>query len=352
MILENTTKQFKFLQECNQNISKTYLSSLTSFSSAVTVARFNNQNFIFKASDTKFADGVLPHSFSYKGTIYDLNTGKLLVFLKIYNSVAEATLANSSIDLSAIFPKIKYELDPILLECIRYDSHYVMTMVASNFPREDPKEEHSFLDNYGFFDTQRNLPLQRAVKNSDVATVTSLLNSLPQSDVNQKDQYGYGQTALTIAAELGNKDIIKLLIKHGAKVDIDCLNAAIVQKHMDAVNLLLNDGSKNDSTFFIRIKIQLDNLIKKQSSHPNLAFFKKMYSFFADYIELKKNARILAQGYRDKSSIFHVLPKEITMQITALTADPNFNQDKLLSEENAITIVNKYFCRPQGNIIT
>lgn len=81
------------------------------------------------------------------------------------------------------------------------------------------------------------------VRNGDVAAVTSALDK--GADINEID----GVTALYIACEAGNVELAKLLIKHGADVNLPVswqrtpLYAANKAGYADIVKLLLDNGA-------------------------------------------------------------------------------------------------------------
>ncbi len=56
--------------------------------------------------------------------------------------------------------------------------------------------------------------------------------------------------------------------------------------------------------------------------------------------EIRKAARILAQGYRDKHCVFSRLPKEINCKISGLTGNAQVHR-----EEQATEIAKQYFCK-------
>ena len=56
--------------------------------------------------------------------------------------------------------------------------------------------------------------------------------------------------------------------------------------------------------------------------------------------EIRKAARILAQGYRDKHCLFSRLPQEINCKISGLTGNAQVHR-----EEQATEIAKQYFCK-------
>ena len=94
---------------------------------------------------------------------------------------------------------------------------------------QDPKQEL----NDQFFE---------AVRKGDSASVTALLDK--GVDVNTK--FRYGTTALFKAAERGNLEIVKILLAHGADVQVKdtfykatAMTWALQNNHIDVVNVLL-----------------------------------------------------------------------------------------------------------------
>ncbi len=92
-----------------------------------------------------------------------------------------------------------------------------------------------------------NEELWDAARAGDAARVTKALEK--GADVNAKTRYG--ATALTFAADKGHVAIVKLLLDKGADVNAQdtfytmrAVDMAMMNKHVDVVNLLLERGSK------------------------------------------------------------------------------------------------------------
>lgn len=90
--------------------------------------------------------------------------------------------------------------------------------------------------------------LIEAAKKGETAQVKELINK--KVNVNAKDKYSRdGKTALIVAAEHGHKDVVELLLEHGANVnekDEDGWTALIyaaVNDYKDVVELLLKHGA-------------------------------------------------------------------------------------------------------------
>ena len=174
--------------------------------------------------------------------------GKLHLLVSIYNEAAKKVEAGESIDLGTFFPKIKRNEDSTLSIRIQTDSNTLMKTHRSHFFRTGlfsflsyffrPKSE-AFLKKYGFFESESKLPLIEAVRELKTDRVRALVSP---TTVNQKDNYGYGNTPLTVAAYRGDSNITQILIDNGALVDSDALNAAIQAGNIDVVRLLLRNG--------------------------------------------------------------------------------------------------------------
>ena len=92
-----------------------------------------------------------------------------------------------------------------------------------------------------------NEELWDAARAGDVARVTKAIEK--GADVNAKTRYG--ATALTFAADKGHVAVVKLLLDKGADVNAQdsfysmrAIDMAMMNKHVDVVNLLMERGSK------------------------------------------------------------------------------------------------------------
>ena len=92
-----------------------------------------------------------------------------------------------------------------------------------------------------------NEELWDAARAGDVARVTKAVEN--GADVNAKTRYG--ATALTFAADKGHVAVVKLLLDKGADVNAQdsfysmrAVDMAMMNKHVDVVNLLMERGSK------------------------------------------------------------------------------------------------------------
>ena len=80
----------------------------------------------------------------------------------------------------------------------------------------DPNLDNKLIKNKNYRDAENNSNLHIAVKNNSIELVKYFLNKrYDLNDVNKK-----GQTALHLACELGNEDIINLLVENGANTQI------------------------------------------------------------------------------------------------------------------------------------
>lgn len=88
-----------------------------------------------------------------------------------------------------------------------------------------------------------------SLQNGDVAQVKSYFEQNPAM-INK--QFDNGRTALCMAADYGQKDVIDYLISKGADVNIPDkftitpLLAAIFEGHTSCVEVLLKNGAKKD----------------------------------------------------------------------------------------------------------
>lgn len=87
---------------------------------------------------------------------------------------------------------------------------------------------------------------EKAVRTGDAAAVSSLLADLQH--LNSKDRYG--QTALMIAAIGGHKELVRILVEHGAelnvtaKYNLTALMLAVLNNHAEIVEILAEAGAE------------------------------------------------------------------------------------------------------------
>ncbi len=92
--------------------------------------------------------------------------------------------------------------------------------------------------------------LFEAVKNNDVTAVRSLCSSIKDINAHYNEKIGF--TSLMWAAAQGNKEIIALLLKHGARTEIrnvrkmTALSYAAENGHLEIVKMLLDSGAYSD----------------------------------------------------------------------------------------------------------
>jgi len=111
-----------------------------------------------------------------------------------------------------------------------------------------------------------NDQLFEAVRKSDAAAVTAALNK--GADVNAK--FRYGTTALFKAAERGNVEVTKVLLDHGAEVNIKDtfygatpISWALQNDHLDVVRLLLQKGSEGaDDVLMTGVRDNKEEVVK------------------------------------------------------------------------------------------
>lgn len=247
MILAAEKDKIDFLKECHKHISRIYNTYLTDSERQDAAPDATHNTPHLTESDEKLS-GNLPKSIEFGGWLHNVKMGKLYLLVSIYNEAAKKVEAGESIDLNTFFPKIKRDQDFTLGSRIHTDSNTLMQTHRSHFFRTGffsflsyffkPKSE-AFLKKYGFFESESKLPLIEAVRDLKTDRVRALVSP---NTVNQEDNYGYGDTPLTVAAYRGDSNITQILIDNGALVDSDALNAAIQAGNIDVVRLLLSKG--------------------------------------------------------------------------------------------------------------
>jgi ankyrin repeat protein len=86
---------------------------------------------------------------------------------------------------------------------------------------------------------------EQAARQGDLKTLGRLLAA--GTDINARDQHG--QTALMIAAQGGNPDVVTFLVEHGAllnhtaKFGLSALMLAVIGGHLGVVKTLANAGA-------------------------------------------------------------------------------------------------------------
>lgn len=102
--------------------------------------------------------------------------------------------------------------------------------------------------NLGLFDRNKMSALELGLEAGSSLVVDLLLRSA--ADPNRGNmRWGLQQTCLHRAADLGNAEISKLILKHGGKVNLagkqgmSPLHLAARRKHVDVVEVLLNSGA-------------------------------------------------------------------------------------------------------------
>jgi ankyrin repeat protein len=102
--------------------------------------------------------------------------------------------------------------------------------------------------------TSRNKNLITAIKTNNIEMVKRVLTS--GADPNARDFDENGLRLLNIAAAIGSKPIVELLLKYGAEIDAKsgghqtALMEAASRGHLDIVSLLLQRGSDPSATDF------------------------------------------------------------------------------------------------------
>lgn len=259
MILASKKEKLVFLKECHKHIFRIYNTYLSDSELSETLNNIPNVKYMeFRvtasypplrlAESDKKTPNNLPKSINLSGSIYNIQTGKLDMLVSIYNEVAKSAETDESIDLNTFFSKIKLDKDSAIWMKDQ-DSNTLMQTHRSSFFNTTlfgflsyffkPKSE-AFLKKYGFFESKLSFPLIEAVRSGDMDKVRALVSSIT---VNQKSNYGYGNTPLTIAAYYGHYEIAKILIDNGARVDSDALTAAIEAGNIYVVRLLLENGA-------------------------------------------------------------------------------------------------------------
>ena len=97
------------------------------------------------------------------------------------------------------------------------------------------------------FSTPQTTALILAVQHGDFSMVQTTSNNLQKKLINRKEK-DTGMTALHYAASIGNKAIVELLLKEGAKIDVEdnfgntALHCAIQSKHNEIALFLIEKG--------------------------------------------------------------------------------------------------------------
>ena len=122
---------------------------------------------------------------------------------------------------------------------VRGDTSNRYKMVASWLERNPNVDVRDWMD-----DDENNV-VALAVLSGDLGVLRMILEKRKGLDLNHLNDDG--EAALELAAQLGNKDMVELLIQHGADVNVSDggpLFYAISKGHNDIVDLLLARGAK------------------------------------------------------------------------------------------------------------
>lgn len=247
MILTDKQEQRNFLSECYQHIIRIYNTYLTNSEKKDADSDTAHPQRLLDSEEKLFK--YFPKSIRFNGWLHNIKIGKLYLLVSIYNEAAKKFAADEFLDLTLLFSKIKSELDPPLLHEIKLNSDRLMKTHRSHFLRTrrlsflvnfSHSQSEEFLKKYGFFELESELPLINAIKERDQNKVRALVS--PHT-VNQKDTSHYGDKPLIVAAYCGDYVIISILIKHGAVIDVNALNAAIVAGNLMIVRQFLRNGA-------------------------------------------------------------------------------------------------------------
>lgn len=86
--------------------------------------------------------------------------------------------------------------------------------------------------------------LHDAVNKSNKKLIQKLLVSKHKPDINQINEQN--NTPLDVAAYVGDLEVIKILIAHGAEVNSSCLSTAILMNNLNLVRTFLKCLDKQD----------------------------------------------------------------------------------------------------------
>jgi ankyrin repeat protein len=273
MILSETKDKEDFLRECHKNIIRIYNTYLTDSEQK----GLGVPTELTEVDEMLFAN--LPESINLSGLATNIKIKKLRLLVSLYNDVAQKVKdGENEIDLDIIFRNKKNENIPY------FDANTLMRTHRSHFFRKGsfsflsyffkPKSE-AFLKKYDFFDSPLTPLLHKAVEEQNQVEVLKLIS---ETTINQKNNYGFGDTPLTLAARNGNFGITQILIDSGAKIDSDALNAAITNKKIGVLKLLLSkevDVNHNDKHGFTPLIKALDCLCEELKTTPAVSVIEK-----------------------------------------------------------------------------
>ncbi|HKW98437.1 MAG TPA: ankyrin repeat domain-containing protein [Bryobacteraceae bacterium] len=150
-----------------------------------------------------------------------------------------------------------------------------------------------------------------AIRKSDAARVKALLEQ--GVDVNTKSPYG--ATGLFFAADRGNLEILKLLLDHGADVNVKdtfygatALTWASMKEHVDVIRLLLDKGAKAGADDVLMTGVEKNNIemVKAALDHKTSIPAEMLSSALAQSV--KENHSEIADLLRKAGAVPPVKP--------------------------------------------
>lgn len=172
-------------------------------------------------------------------------------------------------------------------------------------------------------DDDGRIPLAISILNNQPAVFENLLAISSHDEINTQDIYG--MTPLLLAAEIGNSQILKQLLKQGANPNlttaggVTALTLAVFHQNKDAMHLLLENGANPnlDSDRFVALALQQNA--------------KEIVALLTDP-EYKINFNSILQNTIDSSSTDQTL-----LLLTSLPPDYNYTLEILgsLSEQSS-----------------
>jgi len=100
------------------------------------------------------------------------------------------------------------------------------------------------------YDTYDQTALYIASKINDVKIVELLLLEGANVDIGKEEN---NDSPLSVAVRMGNLEIVKILLKHKAKIDDDTIAFACKYNYKEIVKLMLSNGFQITSSYFSEI---------------------------------------------------------------------------------------------------
>ena len=195
------------------------------------------------------------------------------------------------------------------------------------------------LRNYETRNTNGETPLLIATRTENLVIVQALIQY--GADINavasqgwNRSQEGVGQTSLFCATAHDDLTIFSLLLRQGAKTDVQCfggntaLHQAIALSSVEKVQLLLRAGA--DPTIANQYGLTAKQVLSKASKHMRKEDYTKMVEMLADAATIRKSERPAEHigqssatrtlgAYPPKPEVFHPLLSQVEDGLDAET---------------------------------